>query len=156
MMRAMSADRPEATGKHEATLAQRRRARCVCGALSAVAVGEPESVYLCGCDTCRRGSGAPFAWRARYPKAAVEIFGPARIFRRHGDTGRWIDQAFCEICGANVYQVAEVIPDDLVIAVGCLEPNDDLPPSRLFRGEKLASWCTLDLGGAAATPAPPG
>lgn len=156
MTRATSTDRPEAAGKQETTLAQRRRARCVCGTLSVIAVGEPEAVYLCGCDACRRGSGAPFAWRARYPKAAVEVFGTARMFRRHGDAGRWIDQAFCETCGAGVYQTAQALPDHFVIAAGCFETHDDLPPSRLFRGEKLISWCTIDFGVATATPTPSG
>lgn len=122
-------------------------ASCACGSLSLTVTGEPESVYLCGCDACRRGGGSAFAWRARYKKSAVEVRGAAGVWRRLGDAGRWIDQSFCTTCGSPVFQTAEALPDGLVVSAGCFERRDGFNPGRLFRGEGLAAWCALDLKG---------
>ena len=50
-----------------------RRAECHCGALKVIASGEPERVYLCDCQACRRRTGTAFHFGASYPKAQVRL-----------------------------------------------------------------------------------
>lgn len=130
---------------HTAPAPARRRASCSCGTLSLEAAGQPDAVYLCGCSSCRRSTGGPFAWRARYSKAAVTILGKPAHWRRIGDAGRWVDHAFCAKCGTTLFQRAEAAPDAVVVSAGCFDQTDALEPSRLFRGEDQVTWCTINL-----------
>ena len=125
--------------------APRRRASCGCGALTLEAAGQPDAVYLCGCGSCRRSTGGPFAWRARFSKAAIVILGAPAYWRRVGDEGRWVDHAFCAQCGTTLFQRAEAVPGAVVVSAGCFDRTDALDPVRLFRGEEQVSWCKLDL-----------
>lgn len=137
----MTDDNPHAA----ADPAARRRARCSCGAVSLDLAGAPESTYLCACAACRRATGSAFGWRVRYTKAAARIDGTPRTYRRHGDSGRWVEQAFCATCGTTVFMTAEAMPDHLVVSAGCFDTVDDLAPARLFHGEGLGAWCALAL-----------
>ena len=132
-------------GPEETGLAIAATANCGCGALTLEAAGPPESAYLCGCATCRKSSGGPFAWRARYSKTAVKIHGTPSSWRRYGDAGRWVDHAFCATCGTTLFQLAEVLPDHIVISAGSFDRSDALDPAKLFRGDSLPRWCVLDL-----------
>lgn len=121
------------------------RLECGCGELALTASGPPESVYLCACSECRRASGSAFAWRAMFARTAIDFIGQPRVWRRLGDAGRWVEQAFCERCGTGLYMAAEAIPDYVAVSVPCYA---DEPPSpqALYRGSGLPDWCSLMLG----------
>ncbi|HLC08152.1 MAG TPA: GFA family protein [Methyloceanibacter sp.] len=123
--------------------ARERTARCLCGNLTVTARGEPVDVYACGCADCQRKSGSAFTYAAIYPESAVTIAGERRAWRRHGDSGRFVDNHFCPTCGVSVYFHAEGLPGLVGIAVGCFADAAFAKPARLYWGSRRHRW--LDL-----------
>ena len=80
-----------------------RIAECHCGALKVIATGEPERVYLCHCQACRRRTGTAFHSGASYRKDQVRLEGERKIYERGADSGNRIRFYFCPNCGSNLY-----------------------------------------------------
>ena len=95
----------------------RRTASCSCGQLTLVMQGEPEEVTVCHCFECQKQTGSVFGVSTYWPKSACEaITGEATLWRRSSDSGRWLDNYFCPICGSTVYWYAEFAPEEIVVA----------------------------------------
>ncbi len=120
-----------------------RTASCLCGSLQAVARGEPVETYLCSCQECQRRSGSAFTYAALYAESAVTVEGEFRPFRRHGDSGRFIENQFCPTCGVTVLFLAEGLPGLVGVAAGCFSDPDFAKPSRLYWAARHHRW--LDL-----------
>ncbi|MGH6866977.1 MAG: GFA family protein [Methyloceanibacter sp.] len=123
--------------------AHERTARCGCGKLAATAHGEPTEVYVCSCADCQRKSGSAFTYAAIYPKSAVTISGEHKSWRRHGDSGRFIESHFCPDCGGNVFFRAVEMSNWIGIAAGCFADQGFAGPARLFWASRRHHW--LDL-----------
>jgi hypothetical protein len=125
-----------------------RTARCLCGALTAVARDEPVEVYACSCVDCQRKSGSAFTYAAIFPEAAVALAGPYRTYRRQGDSGAFIENAFCPVCGVSVFFRAEAMPGTIGIAAGCFADARFAKPSKLFWASRHHHWLDLpeDIG----------
>jgi len=80
-----------------------RTAECHCGSLKIIASGEPERVYLCHCQACRRRTGTAFHFGATYRKDQVRLVGERKIYERDADSGNRIRFYFCPNCGSNLY-----------------------------------------------------
>jgi hypothetical protein len=131
--------------------ARTRTASCACGGLKLTLAGEPTSVYACACQECQRATGSAFAYRAKYPKTAImDVTGERRSWRRGSDAGRWIEQTFCPTCGTLLFMEGEVIPNDIVVSVGCFIDSDFAPPAALFWSGRRHGWYQLADG--IATP----
>lgn len=101
-----------------------RTASCGCGNLKVTARGEPSEVYVCSCLNCQRESGSAFSYGAIYPEAAVSIAGERKVWRRHADSGRWLETEFCPTCGVTVSLRMEAAPETIGVPVGCFaDPN---------------------------------
>ena len=118
-------------------------ARCLCGALMAAARGEPAEVYACSCVDCQRKSGSAFTYAAIFREADVTLEGAYKIYRRQGDSGSFIENAFCPVCGVSVAFRAEAMPGMIGIAVGCFADARFTKPSKLFWASRHHHW--LDL-----------
>ena len=80
-----------------------RSGGCHCGALRVIAAGEPERVYLCHCEACRRRTGTAFHFGATFLKEKVSLEGPRNIYERDADSGHRIRFHFCPNCGSTLY-----------------------------------------------------
>jgi hypothetical protein len=120
-----------------------RTASCGCGALSATVSGAPTDVYACSCLACQRESGSAFTYVALFQVDAVTLAGAHRTWRRSSDSGRWIETAFCPVCGGEVLSRMEALPDSVGIAVGCFADPDFKRPDVLFWASRRHRW--LDM-----------
>jgi hypothetical protein len=121
-----------------------RIAKCLCGSLIATARGEPDEIYACSCADCQRKSGSAFCYAAIYRESAVTTAGAYRTWRRHGDSGRFVELAFCPTCGVSVFFRAEGLPGMVGIAAGCFADSKFAEPARLFWASRRHGW--LDFG----------
>jgi hypothetical protein len=123
-----------------------RIARCLCGALTATARGEPANVYLCACKTCQIKSGSAFTHAALFAADAVTISGAHNGHRRIGESGRWIENRFCPSCGVAVLFYSEGLPGAVGIAAGCFADDIEgahdaaLTPQRMYWAERKHGW----------------
>jgi len=120
-----------------------RVAACGCGQLTVKALGEPLDVYACSCRDCQRRSGGAFSYAALYPEPMTAVAGQHRIFRRHGDSGRWIETRFCPTCGMTVCFTGEALPGLVGIAVGCFADADFPPPRRHYWTSRRHRWLEI-------------
>ncbi|HYG30755.1 MAG TPA: GFA family protein [Allosphingosinicella sp.] len=127
-----------------------RRASCQCGALTAVARGEPARISVCHCLDCKKRSGSAFAYGATYPEERVEASGPAKTFRRVGDEGFWGEFSFCPDCGSTVTYRIERRPGMLTVPVGAFADPDFPEPTVSVYGERRHKWCVLATQGPVA------
>ena len=121
-----------------------RTASCSCGSLRLSFRGEPLRVYACACLECQRATGSAFAYRARFRRdAVIKDQGERRRFRRITENGHWMDNIFCPTCGSLVYMEAEVIPEQLVVSVGCFGEPKFAAPATLFWAKRKHDWYGL-------------
>ena len=123
-----------------------RVAACGCGRLTVTARGQPAEVYACSCDACQRRSGAAFSYAAIYPEAAVSVAGEQKSFRRHGESGRWIETCFCPTCGMTVFFRGEALPGVVGVAVGCFADPDFPRPRRHYWTSRRHHWLEIADG----------
>jgi len=106
--------------------------------------GEPRDVYVCACQSCQQKSGGAFTYAAIFSAADAVIAGEHKGWRRHGESGRWIEYNFCPICGYTVFFYGEGFGDGLIgIPVGGLSDQDFAKPARLYWASRRHRW--LDL-----------
>jgi hypothetical protein len=110
-----------------------RTARCLCGNFSVNVSAEPMLVNVCHCQDCQLRSGAPWASAAYFPKEAVQLDGPNKVYVRTSDAGTRINHHFCPTCGSTVCWTRETGSTRYGIPVGAF--ND---PS--FPGPTLSVW----------------
>ena len=126
--------------------ARERTASCGCGKLTVTARGEHSEVHACSCLSCQRESGSAFSYCAHYPKAAVSIAGERRVWRRHVDSGRWMETGFCPTCGGAVFSRSEISPETIGVAVGCYADPDSAKPERVYWNSRRHHWLRFPKG----------
>ena len=124
----------------EAKGTRERTASCACGNLTATTSGEPSEVYACSCHNCQRESGSAFTYNASFPEAAVSIAGERRVWRRHVDSGRWVETEFCPTCGVAVISRAEFSQDTIGVPVGCFADPDFAKPQGFYWASRRHHW----------------
>jgi hypothetical protein len=130
----------------EAKDMRERLAKCACGNLTVATRGEPVQVYACSCVNCQRESGSVFTYSAVYPETTVSIAGERRAWRRHGDTGRWIEIEFCPTCGTTVVCRMESWPEIITVSVGCFADPDFAQPEKLYWTSRHHHWLDFPEG----------
>src|SRR5256885_17032640 len=95
-----------------------RTAECHCGRLKVIASGEPERVYLCHCQTCRRRTGTAFHFGASYPKPQVRLERERKIYERGGDSGHRSRFYFWPNRGSNAYSEGDRNTEECGAAAG--------------------------------------
>jgi hypothetical protein len=123
-----------------------RTASCGCGNLTVTTRGEHCEVHACSCLSCQRESGSAFTYCAHYPKAAVSIAGERRVWRRHVDSGRWMETGFCPTCGGAVFSRSEISPETIGVAVGCYADPDFAKPERVYWNSRRHHWLQFPEG----------
>ena len=123
-----------------------RLAKCHCGALRAIASGEPLLVNMCHCSACQRRTGALASNGAAFAKAQVTIEGETKIFDREAQSGRKVRFYFCPSCGTSLYWEADARPDSYILAVGAFADQNFPTPSVSIFEESRHTWTQLPDG----------
>ena len=124
---------------------EERIAKCRCGQLQAVCLGEPVRVSVCHCLDCQRRSGSAFAAQARWPEAQVTLTGVARSWVRVADSGHRATYSFCPECGSTVTYQVEGWPGLTAVPIGAFA-DPTFPPPRFSVYEHRKHPWTLVLG----------
>ena len=118
-----------------------RAAQCACGALIAIAQGDPDAVVMCHCDACQRRSGSPFGVAAYWSSDDVKVKGAFNSYRRPTDSGRGVTNHFCPQCGVTVFFVPENKVDMVGVPVGAFADPSFPPPVRSVWEQGRHPWC---------------
>ena len=114
--------------------------RCLCGAVSCIATGDPVSTVNCHCTDCRRATGAAFATVLYFLDENVEISGALSSYVNLSDRGTDVTRQSCTNCASQMFTRSSAWPDLLGIRAGCINETDGIAPQRnVFVSSKIAS-----------------
>lgn len=119
------------------------RAPCRCGALTAVAAGEPVRISVCHCLDCQRRSGSAFSAQVRFASSDVVVTGPYSLWRTTGESGRWAEFYFCPTCGGQTAYQIENFPDVTAIPLGMFDDPHVFTPRHSVWECRKHEWLTL-------------
>ena len=96
---------------------------CVCKKIRYDIIGLPLRVTLCHCNWCQRRTGSAFGVEIVFEKDQIVFQSDALSVYRHisDESGRWLDQHFCNTCGSNIGLTLEAVPSIQSISVGSLD-----------------------------------
>ena len=117
-----------------------RQAACACGALTAIATGDPMRISICHCLDCKRRTGSAFSWNAHWPEGQVAVEGGHANHTRWTEDGHWVRQHFCPACGTLVFYQIEQRPGMISIPAGAFADPDFPPPLVEVYGERRCPW----------------
>jgi hypothetical protein len=124
-------------------------AACACGALKITSLGRPARIYACACVECQKRSGSSFTYTAQFNELEVTISGEYRTWRRHTDSGRWINLSFCPTCGVTLFGRVEAWPGIIGVAAGCFADPAFEKPETIYWASQRHAWFSLSEGIAA-------
>jgi hypothetical protein len=110
---------------------------CRCGAVRYEADGEPEHSALCGCEECRRSSGAFLTGWALFPRDRVTVTGTPASHNSSGD----VERHFCATCGTGLFFLSETaFPGKIDIQTASLDDPEALPPQACIQMADAPRW----------------
>ena len=95
--------------------------RCLCGAVTYVAKGQPIVVAQCHCDECRRLSGTGHTIGAMFPLGSVILRGPLSEFKYLSAQASEVARAFCLRCGSPIHGSNSRMPGYLTLTLGTMD-----------------------------------
>lgn len=114
--------------------------QCHCGAISFTAVVDPNKVVACHCADCQQFSGAPFRAVLPTPIDKVALTGQPKTYVKLAASGNCRVQAFCEVCGTQIYSTEPDSPAVLSLRLGCVNERALLPPVIQIWGQSAMPW----------------
>jgi hypothetical protein len=121
-----------------------RTASCRCGALKAIAKGEPAWVSVCHCLPCKGRTGSAFSWNSVWLEAQVETEGEAAAWTRTSEGGRWCTYHFCPVCGSTAWYRIEARPGTVTIPAGNFADPDFGAPAISWFVERQCPWLQIE------------
>jgi hypothetical protein len=100
--------------------------RCLCGAVTYKADGQPIVVAQCHCDECRRLSGTGHTVGAMFPSKAVTMSGALSKFNYSSGKDSEVSKAFCARCGSPIYGTNSRTPEHLTLPLGSMDDASGL------------------------------
>ena len=103
---------------------------CLCGAVRYRVTGNPNVVWVCHCNFCKRRTGSAFGISAYFDEAAVQIRGELKAYQyRSDESNRWLKTEFCPTCGTTVTATIEALPGARCIYGGTFDEPDWIKPN---------------------------
>ena len=77
--------------------------KCLCGNVTYNSYTEPQAIFNCHCEDCRRATGSVFGTNHFVPEDQVEIFGEVSSYSHTSDSGSSMIKRFCTNCGSLLF-----------------------------------------------------
>lgn len=115
--------------------------RCLCGAVTFRAEGEPLNVRACHCRQCQKALASPFFARALFEQSHVTIDGPTAA--HHSSPA--LERVFCSACGTRLF-ARRTNGTYIGIALAAFDdPGLIKPTEHIWVSEKVP-WLALEDG----------
>lgn len=108
---------------------------CLCGGVRFKAVGSPNWILWCHCQSCRRHSGAPASVFVAFEHEAVTMT-KGEVTKFNSSPG--VHRGFCARCGSTLTCETERFPNEAHYRVGAFDRAAELiPTGHIFPEERL-------------------
>ena len=119
-----------------------REGGCLCGAIRYRILGEPKSVNLCHCESCRRASGGPAVGFVDMPAGGFMWTKGEPAFYASSPGVR---RGFCPTCGTALTYEGDNLPGEMHVLSATLDdPSTWVPTAAFYNNERIA-WLKIEL-----------
>ncbi len=116
-------------------------ASCNCTQFQLSFDGERPPASLCHCLECQKRTGSAYGMQVRLKLERVRVTGESSTWQRTGDGGATITSHFCGMCGTTLYWTLDVLPDDVIVAVGAFaDPTWPAPTFSVYEDRAYHWW----------------
>jgi hypothetical protein len=115
--------------------------RCLCGAVSFEATGQPLWVVHCHCESCRRQTGSAAATFVGFRLKQVAF---ATSMRRVFSSSPGVERTFCARCGSPVSYEADRFPGEIHMYISLFDQPGRFVPERHVHYDEHLPWLQLD------------
>jgi len=123
--------------------AKQYSASCLCGAVKATVIGEPNWVGHCHCPSCQKATSAGFATYAGYDRSAVQFTeNSPKVYK----SSPGVKRRFCDACGSPVSFEGETWPDEIHLHLAFIDQSADFKPTGHTYVKTQMPWVHLDDG----------
>ncbi len=121
---------------------ERHDGGCMCGAIRYQISGQPMSVGLCHCKSCRRATGGPAVGFVDMPPGSFAwTAGEPAFF----ESSPGVRRGFCPTCGTSLTYEADDLPGEVHLLSATLDnPEPWVPVDATYNHERI-SWLKIDL-----------
>ncbi len=113
----------------------RQAGRCMCGAVTFEAEGNPLWTCVCHCESCRRASASASVAFVGFPEEKVTIRGEALKTHR---SSPGVERTFCGTCGTSISFKSIRWPGELHLFTVTFDDPEAFPPRmHVHEGERL-------------------
>lgn len=114
---------------------------CFCGSMRYQVMGKAENLCFCHCASCRRASGSPMvAWGT----FARDKFSITQGHLVQYSSSPQVMRGFCGTCGTSLTYRHDGRPDEIDLALSCLDdPTVLVPESHIWVRDKLP-WVIIN------------
>ena len=113
---------------------------CLCGAVRYRALGEPNWVGYCHCESCRRATGAPVTAYAGFERENVRWEAGERACF---GSSPGVSRGFCARCGTPLTYEGARWPTEVHIHLGTLDQPELVQPTGHAFAEERLPWLHL-------------
>ena len=111
---------------------------CLCGAVRFVATGQPNGIYWCHCQSCRKHSGGPVSVFVAFERAAYTVT-KGEITKFDSSPGR-TRRGFCAKCGSTLTCESLRLSTETHFHIGAFDRAAELQPTRHVFPEERLPW----------------
>lgn len=118
--------------------------RCLCGAVSWKAEGEPMIVGHCHCVDCRKSSGTGHGTHVAMMEQSVRVAGAMTAYARPADSGNIVTRSFCATCGSPILSTNSAMPGMIFLRASSLDDPDAVTPQMVVYKGRAPKWDLTD------------
>ena len=118
--------------------------RCLCGAVTFRAEGEPLTIRQCWCRDCQALAAGGATHNVFYPTERVTIAGDLRWFESVADSGATLGRGFCPECGTPIVVQSHARRHLIALRVGAFDEREPLAPQGAIWTGSAPSWAMID------------
>ena len=114
--------------------------KCLCGKVSYSCSSEPNAIFNCHCDDCRRATGSVFGTNLFVSERTVEISGKISTYTHIADSGSTMTKRFCPHCSSLLFGKNSAKPNIISIRADTVDQVDVIKPIiNVFMDSKVPS-----------------
>lgn len=117
---------------------------CLCGAVTVESSAEPQVVFHCCCEDCRRSSGTGHCTHIGIPESAFSLTDDVTFFAHKADSGNTVTKAFCGTCGSPIYSTNSGYPGAVFPRASVLSDPEIDRPQMVVYASRAVSWDKMD------------
>lgn len=118
--------------------------RCLCGAITYEASGDPQIVAHCYCVDCRKSSGTGHGTHVMMPEGVVSVSGDLKLYDRPADSGNVVSRGFCGNCASPILSKNSAMAGMVFLRASSLDDPNAVSPSISVYASRAPKWDQVD------------